>query len=155
MTYSHKLSEYTLSGGVASVAGTFKWTNGSIEPEVADKTASVTFTPSNTNYNSVTFAITISVARLVIQVPTIKGTYTFNDEPQSVQYDYGMYTAISGESADNAGTYYIEFKLDDPNNTIWSTNTIANQKVMWVVQKKQHHVFLIHQLLIQLLIHIR
>lgn len=141
MTYSHKLSEYTLSGGVASVAGTFKWTNGSIEPEVADKTASVTFTPSNTNYNSVTFTITISVARLVIQVPTIKGTYTFNDEPQNVQYDYGMYTAISGESANNAGTYYIEFKLDEPNNTIWSTNTIANQKVMWVVQKATPRIY--------------
>ena len=141
MTYSHKLSEYTLSGGVASVAGTFAWTNGSLEPEVADKTASVTFTPSNSNYNSVTFTITISVARLVIQVPTIKGTYTFNDDYHSPSYDYGMYDAISGTTAMNAGTYYVEFELDDKENTIWSTNTIANQKVTWVVQKATPRIY--------------
>lgn len=141
MTFSHKLSEYTLSGGAASTSGTFAWTNGSLEPEVADKTASVTFTPSNSNYNSVTFTITISVARLVIQVPTIKGTYTFNDDYHEASYDYGMYDAISGYSAMNAGTYYVEFELDDKENTIWSTNTTANQKVTWVIQKATPRIY--------------
>ncbi|UKI50097.1 MAG: hypothetical protein L6U99_01120 [Clostridium sp.] len=65
MTYGNALSAYTLSGGAASVAGTFKWTNGSTKPTVTTTTASVTFTPTDTkNYNTKVFNITISVAKL-------------------------------------------------------------------------------------------
>ncbi|UKI50099.1 MAG: hypothetical protein L6U99_01130 [Clostridium sp.] len=67
MTYGNTLSAYTLSGGAANVAGTFKWTNGSTKPTVATKAASVTFTPTDTlHYRYITFNINISVSKIKV-----------------------------------------------------------------------------------------
>ena len=53
ITYGQTLSNCTLSGGSASVEGTFAFSTPSISPNVGTSSQSVTFTPSDTtNYNT-------------------------------------------------------------------------------------------------------
>ena len=65
ITEGQTLSDSTLNGGTASVAGTFKWKDKTIEPAVSDSNKTeytVVFTPTETaNYNSVTVQVTLTV----------------------------------------------------------------------------------------------
>ncbi len=68
ITYGQALVDSNLTGGVASVDGSFAWTDGSIVPLVSDSGTtlySVTFTPKDTvNYESITTNITLTVHTL-------------------------------------------------------------------------------------------
>ena len=142
MTYSHSLSEYTLSGGAASVSGKFAWTSGSTEPNVADKTANVTFTPTDTaNYNTITFSISISVAKLVIQVPTVTQKFVFKNDVQGPKLYNEWYSISGNDDGYDAGIYYVILKLDDKDNTIWSTNTTDNQTIKWEIEKATPKIY--------------
>jgi hypothetical protein len=56
------LSTSALTGGSASVPGTFSWSNGSTIPAAGTNSYSVTFTPSDTdNYNTITTNVAITV----------------------------------------------------------------------------------------------
>ncbi len=72
ITFGETLSDSTLSGGTASVPGTFSWTDGSIEPSVSDSGTtqfSVTFTPTDEiNYSTVVMTVTLIVEK---QTPII------------------------------------------------------------------------------------
>ena len=62
ITYGAALSTSALTGGVASVSGTFTWTSGSTIPTVTNSGYSVTFTPDDTAaYGSVTGTGSITV----------------------------------------------------------------------------------------------
>jgi hypothetical protein len=50
-----------LSGGTASSAGSFAWTDSTIAPAVGNSAQSVTFTPSSTNYTTTTAEVNITV----------------------------------------------------------------------------------------------
>ena len=56
------LASSTLSGGVASVAGTFAWTDPTLQPAVGTSSYSVTFTPTDTfYYTNATTPVSVTV----------------------------------------------------------------------------------------------
>ncbi len=62
ITHGQTLASSSLSGGAASVAGSFAFTTPPIVPAAGTASQSVTFTPSNTNaYSSVTFSVSVTV----------------------------------------------------------------------------------------------
>ena len=62
ITYGQTLASSTLSGGAASVAGTFAWTTPTTAPGVGTVPQAVTFTPTDmTNYNPVSNTVNATV----------------------------------------------------------------------------------------------
>jgi hypothetical protein len=62
ITYGQTLASSTLTGGTASVSGTFAWTSPTTAPSAGMQSESVTFTSMDTtDYNTVTGSITVSV----------------------------------------------------------------------------------------------
>jgi len=62
ITYGQTLASSTLTGGVASVPGTFTWTNPTLVPNVGTSSESVTFTPSDTtDYTTATGSVSVTV----------------------------------------------------------------------------------------------
>src|SRR5512143_1191152 len=62
ITYGQTLASSTLSGGSASVAGTFAFTTPTTAPGVGPAPQSVTFTPTDTtDYNTVTSSVNVTV----------------------------------------------------------------------------------------------
>ena len=62
ITAGQALSSSTLSGGTASVPGSFAWTDSSIIPPVGASSQGVTFTPLDTaNYNTATTSVNVTV----------------------------------------------------------------------------------------------
>ena len=62
ITYGQTLASSTLSGGSASVPGTFAFTNPSTMPNAGTASQNITFTPSDaTNYNSVSSTVSVTV----------------------------------------------------------------------------------------------
>jgi hypothetical protein len=78
ITFGQKLSQATLSKGVASVLGTFSLSNPNLAPKLGKSTQTVLFTPSNVNFKIVSFTIEVNV--VTEQKPTIRS----HPLPQSV-----------------------------------------------------------------------
>ena len=84
ITYGQTLADSILTGGTASVDGSFAWTDGSIAPAVSDSGItlySVTFTPTDTvNYESVTTEISVIVEKAspIIILEDYNAVYTGN-----------------------------------------------------------------------------
>ena len=110
ITYGQTLADSILTGGSASVVGTFSWTTGSTAPAVSDSgvtTYSVTFTPTDSGYNTATTTVTLTVN---------KATPTVNTVPTASAITYGETLAdstLTGGTASTAGTF------------AWTTNTIT------------------------------
>jgi hypothetical protein len=70
ITYGQTLASSTLSGGAASVPGTFAFTNPATAPKVGTNPQSVTFTPTDaTDYNTVTGSVNVTVLIIVVTSP--------------------------------------------------------------------------------------
>ncbi len=136
ITYGDALSASTLSGGVATVAGTFAFTDDSITPDAETYTAGVTFTPTDTtNYNTATTTINVTVNKAVSVI-------TWGN-PSDITYG----TALSGTElnaeANVAGTFEytpaintvltsghsqslsVTFTPDDTTNYTTETKTVS------------------------------
>jgi hypothetical protein len=61
ITYGQPLSDSTLSGGKASVSGTFTFTNPGMVPTAGTQSESVTFTPTNPAYETVNSTVSVEV----------------------------------------------------------------------------------------------
>ncbi len=62
ITYGQTLASSTLTGGTASVGGSFAWTTSTTAPGAGTPSESVTFTPTDTNdYNTVTGSVSLLV----------------------------------------------------------------------------------------------
>ena len=100
ITYGQALSASTLSGGSASVAGSFAFTTPGTTPNAGTYGASVTFTPTDTtNYNAVTGSVNVAVARV---------TPTVTTWPTASAITYGQTlasSALSGGSSPVAGSF--------------------------------------------------
>jgi alpha-tubulin suppressor-like RCC1 family protein len=67
IVYGQTLAFSTLSGGVASVAGTFAFTTPSTAPNAGTVIQDVTFTPSDTaNYNTATASVSVTVNQALV-----------------------------------------------------------------------------------------
>jgi fibronectin-binding autotransporter adhesin len=76
ITYGQALSSSTLSGGSASVAGTFTFTSPSTKPSAGTASQGVTFTPTdNANYNTASTSVSVTVNQ-----KSITGSFTANNK---------------------------------------------------------------------------
>ena len=81
ITYGQTLASSTLSGGTASVPGSYSWTTSTTEPNAGTPSEGVTFTPSDTtDYNPVTGSVSVSVspARPTVTVTPGSSSITVN-----------------------------------------------------------------------------
>lgn len=80
ITFGQTLASSTLTGGTASVAGTFGWINSTTAPAVGTGPQGVRFTPtSSNNYNTVdgTSSVTVNKANQATLVVTNPGTVAY------------------------------------------------------------------------------
>ena len=108
ITYGQALSAATLSGGSASVAGSFAFATPTAAPVAGSADQDVIFTPSDSNiYSSVTFAVNVTVN---------KATPTVTTAPTAAAITYGQSldsATLSGGSVNVAGSW------------AWSDSTIS------------------------------
>ncbi len=114
ITYGDDLNTATLSGGSASVSGSFAYDSGATTPDAGTYSASVTFTPTDaSNYNTVSGSIDVAVAKATPDVsawPSAAGitygdalsTATLTGGTASVS---GTFTYDNGALTPDAGTY--------------------------------------------------
>ncbi len=112
LTYGETLGEAELTGGVAlgldreSLTGSFAWTDASITPQAgAEQSFSVTFTPDNDNYSTVTGDVKIDVAKAIpnmIAWPTAT-EISYGEMLAESELTGGMAQDIDGEPL--AGTF--------------------------------------------------
>jgi hypothetical protein len=99
ITYGQTLASSSLSGGVATPAGSFGWTTPPTTPSVGTASQSVTYTPTDTtNYNTATGSASVTVGR---------ATPTVNVVPVTVVYDWlahGTTVSVAGVSGFTAPT---------------------------------------------------
>ncbi len=100
ITYGQTLASSTLTGGTASVPGTFAWTTPSITPGAGISLQSVTFTPTDTtDYSSVMSTVSITVN---------KATPTVSALPVASAISNGLSlasSALAGGTASVPGTF--------------------------------------------------
>ena len=102
ITYGAALSTATLSGGSASVAGTFAYVSAATTPSAGTYSASVRFTPTDTtNYNTVDFSINVSVAKVT---PSVTATPTPTKSPIRVGNTLSQ-IGLTGGAATVAGAF--------------------------------------------------
>jgi hypothetical protein len=108
--YGQTLASSTLSGGVASVAGTFAFTTPSTASNAGTANQGYTFTPTDTtNYTSVTGTVSVTVA---------KATPSITTGPTASSIVYGQTLAsstLSGGVASVAGTFAFTTPSTAPN----------------------------------------
>jgi hypothetical protein len=102
IVYGQTLASSTLTGGVASVPGTFAFTTPNLAPDAGIAAQSVTFTPTDTtNYSTVTGTVNVTVNNA-------KLTPTVSTWPAASAIIYGQTLAssiLSGGSASVPGTF--------------------------------------------------
>ena len=102
--YGQKLSSSILSGGVASVAGTFAFTASSTAPSAGVASRGFTFTPTNTlNYNTTTGTVSVTVN---------KATPTIKTSPTASTIIYGQ--SLSSSILKGVGSVVGTFKFTSP-----------------------------------------
>ncbi|GFO54908.1 hypothetical protein GMSM_19150 [Geomonas sp. Red276] len=100
IVFNQPLSASTLSGGTASVPGSFSFTTPSTVPGAAGTySAAITFTPDSANYNTVTASVDVAVAQAtpVISTPPTASGIVFT-QPLSA-------STLSGGAASVPGTF--------------------------------------------------
>ncbi|MGA2752479.1 MAG: glycoside hydrolase family 44 protein [Terracidiphilus sp.] len=100
ITYGQTLASSTLTGGTASVSGSFSWTTATTAPGAGTPSESVTFTPSDTtDYYTVTGSVGVMVN---------KATPTVSAWPTASAITYGQTLAsstLSGGTASVPGAF--------------------------------------------------
>lgn len=86
IAYGQALAEATLTGGAASVEGTFAWQDPTIIPEAGEHAYTIVFTPANDAwYESATEQLTVTVAAAAAELtlaPVAFDTLVYTGEPQ-------------------------------------------------------------------------
>jgi hypothetical protein len=113
ITFGQTLADSSLSGGTASVPGTFAFTNPATAPNAGTASQGVTFTPADAaNYNSSTTSVNVTVNKAVVEIteaPTasdITFGQTFADSILSggTASVPGAFAFTNPATASNAGT---------------------------------------------------
>jgi len=108
ITYGQTLASSTLSGGTASVTGSFSWTTSTTAPGAGSPSEGVTFTPTDTtDYNTVAGSVGVTVN---------KATPTVSAWPTASAITYGQTLASSTLSGGTASV---------PGAFSWTTSTTS------------------------------
>ncbi len=142
ITYGQALSASTLSGGAASVAGTWAWTDGTTKPNAGTPQHEVTFTPTDTNYSTVTTNVSVAVAKATPTITWGNSSQTVNYTGEAAKITAPTVTLVNGESFSgtisysyssnnsdyasglptNAGTYKVKASVGEQSNYIAATS---------------------------------
>jgi VCBS repeat-containing protein len=110
ITYGQTLADSTLTGGTASVLGTFTFTTPSTAPNAGTAAQSVTFTPDDTaNYNTVVGSVNVTVN---------KATPTVTEWPTASAITFGQTLAdstLTGGTASVPGGFAFTTPTTAPN----------------------------------------
>lgn len=136
ISFGQTLSSSTLSGGAASVPGSFSFVNPSIVPPVGTYSATVLFTPADqTNYNTVSGTVNVIVNKAHATVSISNTNQTYNGLPRAVAVTTspaGLTVNItyngSGVVPVNAGTYSVVATINETNYQGSSTATLTVNK---------------------------
>ena len=109
ITYGQTLAASVLSGGTASVAGAFAFAAPATVPAAGTADQSVTFTPASPNYETVTGAVGVTVAKAgqTITFPAIGDKYTNDTVSLSAAADSGLpveFSVAAGPGSLSGGT---------------------------------------------------
>ncbi len=111
ITYGQTLADSTLTGGQASVAGTFAWKDGTIKPAVSDSGQTkydVIFTPTDTNtYSSDTESITVTVNKAIL-TPSATADSKIYDGTAAATGTITLTGAVNGETPKADATFTFE-----------------------------------------------
>ncbi|NBS88256.1 MAG: hypothetical protein EBS60_09320, partial [Verrucomicrobia bacterium] len=132
MVYGQSLSSSILSGGSASVAGTFTWLSPSIVPALGTSTQSVIFNPMDTiSYNTVTTSVSVNVTVASATLSLGNLSQTFDGTAKSVTVTTvpaGLTHTVtynaSASSPMNSGSYAVVATVSDPNYSGSATATL-------------------------------
>ncbi|MCH8539635.1 MAG: MBG domain-containing protein [Opitutales bacterium] len=133
LVYGQALAESTLTGGEASVEGSFAFTSPETVPDAGTEMQSVTFTPEDTEtYSSVVGEVEVTVEPAEATVTLSNMTRTYNATPLSptVTTDpegLNVELTFDGESEVpvNVGSYEVVATVDDPNATGSASGTFV------------------------------
>jgi alpha-tubulin suppressor-like RCC1 family protein len=143
ITYGQSLATSTLSGGVASVPGSFAFATASTMPNAGVNTQSVVFTPTDgTRYLPVTLDVPVSVAKaipILVNLPTAT-PLEFGQNLEAallasgIASIQGVFSFASGGTTPylGLGSHEIVFTPFDANNYIpvtTSVNVIVNRAI--------------------------
>lgn len=110
ITYGDTLSDSTLTGGSASVPGSFAWEDDSVKPNAGTASYKVVFTPDDTNNYA---PVTVNVS-----VYTVKAEPIVTQWPTAADLVYGdalSDSALAGGSADVTGSFVWADETVKPN----------------------------------------
>ncbi len=140
ITYGQTLADSTLTGGTASVAGTFAWKNTTIAPAVSDSETTeydVVFTPTDGNYSTAECKVKLSVktAENPMTYPETQAvTRTFSASSQTAtleaakeavgELSYGITSQKHGEETVNY------FTLDGTTMTLAANTPVGTYTVV-------------------------
>jgi hypothetical protein len=112
LTYGVLLSDITVTGGLATTAGSFAWSDSTIKPEVGDSDQTLVFTPTEANkYLGFSVTVTITVGKAE---PTVSGTVSVNP------FSYGQALStvnINGLTSSVPGAWSWAIPTDLPDIT--------------------------------------
>jgi hypothetical protein len=92
IAYAQTLASSTLTGGVASVPGTFAWTTPTAVPGAGTPSESVTFTPTDaTDYNLVTQTVQLTVTKAILAVTATNASVPYNQAIPNLTYTIAGY----------------------------------------------------------------
>ena len=140
ITYGQTLASSTLTGGTASVGGTFAWTTPTTAPGAGTPSESVTFTPSDTtDYNTVAGSVSVTVGKVTPSItwatpsPITYGTVLGSTQLNATTTVAGtfVYTPAAG-SVPGAGAQTLSVTFT-PSDT--SDYNSASQSVTLTVNK--------------------
>jgi hypothetical protein len=143
ITFGQTLASSTLSGGSASVPGTFTFTTPSTAPPAGIANQPVTFTPNDTaNYNTVstTASVTVNKANATTTLAAADLTRNYDGSPKSVSAttlpaNLTVDITYDGSSIapTNAGTYTVVATVNDANYSGTASSTLTiNQRALTI-----------------------
>jgi len=126
ISYGQTLASSTLSGGTASVPGTFTWTTPTTAPSAGMQSESVTFTPTDmTDYNTVTGSVSLTVN--AVAAPAVTAV-----TPTNLSTDVAITSAVTAtfnEAMDLSTITGSTFTLTGPGNTAVQGTVAYNNQV--------------------------
>ncbi|MEI6084335.1 MAG: MBG domain-containing protein [Verrucomicrobiota bacterium] len=142
ITYGQALSASTLSGGSASVAGTFAFTAPSTMPSAGTYSAAVTFTPNDTaNYTTVAGSVNVAVAKVTPTLSVANSPVTYNGAARTATINSSVAGTVSNVKYDGSataptavGTYAITADFA-PTDSITYTSLTGAAAGTFVIQK--------------------
>lgn len=134
ITYGQTLAEATLTGGEASVPGTFAWADEAIVPEVGTHEYTVIFTPVNTAwYNTATANVAVSALATAAELkvaPVAFDTLVYTGEPQVL---------IEAGEAQGGTLLYSLGDIDHFADTLPTAVEVGEYKIYYYVAGDENH----------------